>query len=56
MHGIFVAAGPGFRRGATVPAFENIHVYNALASVLGVVPLDNDGDPAIARQLLQRAP
>ena len=31
MHGIFVAAGPAFRQGVTVPAFENVHIYNALA-------------------------
>jgi predicted AlkP superfamily pyrophosphatase or phosphodiesterase len=53
MHGIFVAAGPAFRRGVTVPAFENVHVYNALAAALGVTPLENDGDPAISRQLFQ---
>ena len=38
---------------ADVPAFENIHIYNALAQVLGVTPAPNDGDPAIARSLLK---
>ncbi|HEY8548417.1 MAG TPA: ectonucleotide pyrophosphatase/phosphodiesterase [Vicinamibacterales bacterium] len=52
MHGLFVAAGPAFRRGATVPAFESVHVYNVLARILGVTPAPNDGDPAIAEQLL----
>jgi predicted AlkP superfamily pyrophosphatase or phosphodiesterase len=56
MHGMFVAAGPAFRRGVTVPAFENVHIYSALASVFGITPLDNDGDPAVARRLLQRMP
>jgi predicted AlkP superfamily pyrophosphatase or phosphodiesterase len=53
MRGVFVAAGPAFKRGVTVPAFENIHIYNALAQALGVTPAANDGDPAVARSLLQ---
>jgi predicted AlkP superfamily pyrophosphatase or phosphodiesterase len=52
MHGLFVAAGPAFRRGVTVPAFENVHLYNALAAALAVQPAPNDGDPAVARTLL----
>jgi predicted AlkP superfamily pyrophosphatase or phosphodiesterase len=53
MRGIFVAAGPAFRQGATVPAFENIHIYDVLAQVLGVTPAPNDGNPDIARSLLR---
>jgi predicted AlkP superfamily pyrophosphatase or phosphodiesterase len=53
MHGIFIAAGPAFRQAATAPAFESVHVYNALAMVLGITPSPNDGDPAVARQLLR---
>jgi predicted AlkP superfamily pyrophosphatase or phosphodiesterase len=53
MRGIFVAAGPAFKQGATVRAFENIHIYDALAQVLGVTPAPNDGDAAIARTLLK---
>lgn len=45
MRGMFVAAGPAFRRGATVPAFQNIHIYNVFARVLGLTPAPNDGDP-----------
>lgn len=52
MRAIFVAAGPAFKQGVTVPAFENIHIYNALARILGVTPAPNDGDPAIAQRLL----
>jgi predicted AlkP superfamily pyrophosphatase or phosphodiesterase len=52
MHGIFVAAGPAFRRGVVVPAFENVHIYTALAAALDLSPAPNDGDPAIARRLL----
>jgi predicted AlkP superfamily pyrophosphatase or phosphodiesterase len=53
MHGIFVAAGPAFRTAATVPAFENVHVYNVLLQVMGLSARPNDGDPAIARSLLR---
>ena len=52
MRGIFIAAGPAFKRGRTVPAFQNIHIYHALARILGVTPAPNDGDPAIAQRLL----
>jgi hypothetical protein len=37
----------------TVPAFENVNVYDALARVLGVTPSANDGDPTVARSLLR---
>lgn len=53
MHGLFVAAGPAFKTGATVPAFANVHVYLALAEALDIPPAPNDGDPAIARSLLR---
>ena len=53
MHAIFVAAGPAFKQGVTVRAFENVHVYDALARILGVPTVKNDGDPAIARRLLR---
>ena len=43
MHGLFIAAGPQFRRGVTVPAFENVHVYELMARVLGLTPAANDG-------------
>lgn len=52
MRGIFVAAGPAFKQGKTVPAFQNVHIYHALARILGVAPAPNDGDPAIAQRLL----
>ena len=53
MRGIFVAAGPGFKRGVTVPPFENVHIYNALALVLRLTPAGNDGDMNVARTLLR---
>jgi hypothetical protein len=53
MHGIFVAAGPAFRQGATVPAFQNIHIYNVLTRVLDVTPAANDGDLSVAESLMR---
>ena len=53
MHGLFAAAGPAFKRGATVPAFENVHVYQALTAALGLTPAPNDGNPAVAARLLR---
>jgi predicted AlkP superfamily pyrophosphatase or phosphodiesterase len=40
MNGIFMAVGPAFARGVTVPAFENIHVYPLLAHLLGLRPAE----------------
>jgi predicted AlkP superfamily pyrophosphatase or phosphodiesterase len=53
MRGVFVAAGPAFRQSLTVPAFENIHIYNVLAQVLGVTPAPNDGNLEVARWVLR---
>ncbi len=50
MHGIFVATGPGIKRGATIPAFENIHIYPFLAELLQLnIPPDIDGQPGWLR-------
>jgi predicted AlkP superfamily pyrophosphatase or phosphodiesterase len=53
MRGIFIATGPAFRAGVTVPPFENVNIYGALADVLGVKAVANDGDPQVARSLLR---
>ena len=58
MHGLFVAAGPGVRRGAVVAPFESIHLYNFLCALLGLTPAPNDGDVDAIRALspvLERA-
>lgn len=41
--GIFIAAGPAFRSRTRIPPFENIHIYSALCSILGLPPAPNDG-------------
>ena len=53
MHGLFIASGPAFRRGAVVPRFESVDVYNVLARVLGVAPAPNDGNPEAVARLLR---
>jgi predicted AlkP superfamily pyrophosphatase or phosphodiesterase len=53
MRGIFIAAGPAFKQAATVPEFQNIHIYNVLAEVLRVPPAPNDGNRAVARLMLR---
>ncbi len=52
MRAIFIASGPSFRSGLVVPAIKNVDVYALLASLLGLEPRDNDGDPrALSRAL-----
>jgi predicted AlkP superfamily pyrophosphatase or phosphodiesterase len=54
MHGLFVADGPQFKSGVTVPPFENVHLYEMLCRILGVTPAQNDGDPAVTANLTAR--
>lgn len=57
MRALFLAAGPSFRAGASLPAFDNVHVYPLLARLIGVSPRPGDGDPAaIAAALARQAP
>jgi predicted AlkP superfamily pyrophosphatase or phosphodiesterase len=53
MHGIFIAWGPSFKRGVTLPDVENIHVYNFLCAALGLKPAPNDGDDRLVRAALR---
>ena len=53
MRGIFVAAGPAFRQGVTVPPFENVNIYDVLARVIGVTPAPNDGTQTVGASLLR---
>ena len=52
MGALFVAAGPGLRRGATVPPFSNVHLYELMCHLLGFEPAPNDGGLEAVRQLL----
>ena len=46
MRAVFVADGPSFADGATLPPFDNVDVYPLLMRLLGVPAKPNDGDPA----------
>lgn len=53
MDALFLANGPAFRQGATLPTFDNVNVYPLMARLLGVTAEANDGDvrtlePALA--------
>lgn len=56
MRGIFLVMGPGIRQGATIPAFENIHIYPLLVELLSLTPARGiDGKPGfLSRQILNR--
>ncbi len=55
MGSLFLAAGPAFRRGAVVPPFESVHVYELICHILGLPPAPNDGDLDRIRQVLSPA-
>ena len=44
MAATFIAAGPAFKPGVVLPAFDNVDVYPLLMRLLGVTPLPSDGD------------
>ncbi|HYW49855.1 MAG TPA: alkaline phosphatase family protein, partial [Gemmatimonadaceae bacterium] len=53
MGALFIAAGPSFRRGVTVPAFANVHVYPLLATLLQLHAAPSDGSLDSVRTLLR---
>ena len=53
MNALFVASGPAFRPGVTVPVFENVQIYNLLCATLGLKPAKNDGDNRLVQQVLK---
>lgn len=46
MQAAFIAHGPAFNNGVTLPAFDNVDVYPLLARLLRIAPAPNDGDIA----------
>lgn len=45
MHAIFLARGPAFRSGVSLPGFDNVDVYPLLTRLLGIEAAPNDGNP-----------
>jgi predicted AlkP superfamily pyrophosphatase or phosphodiesterase len=54
MRALFLARGPAFARGAVVPPFQNIHVYNLIAHILRLTPAANDGSLDSIRAVLSK--
>ncbi len=54
MRALFVAHGPAFKRGLTVPEFDNVDIYPLLAKILGIKPAHNDGDFNVVKPMLAR--
>ena len=44
MQALFIAHGPAFRQGETLPAISNVDVYPLMTHLLGVTPVKNDGN------------
>jgi predicted AlkP superfamily pyrophosphatase or phosphodiesterase len=55
MRAIFLATGPGIKRGLTIAPFENIHVYSLMTDLLGIVPAPGiDGKSGfLKKQIMQ---
>jgi predicted AlkP superfamily pyrophosphatase or phosphodiesterase len=45
MRAVFIARGPSFKQGATLPGFDNVDVYPLMTRLLGVPAAPNDGNP-----------
>jgi alkaline phosphatase D len=45
MHALFIANGPAFKKGITVPPFENVNIYPLICHILNIDPNKNiDGN------------
>lgn len=54
MRATFYAWGPAFKRHLTIPAFDNVHVYPMIATVLGLsYPKDIDGLLSVLQPILR---
>jgi len=56
MRAIFYVEGPDIRAGATVPPFENIHIYPLIAKILGLHLGTTDGDVKVLQGILNAPP
>ncbi|UGB39284.1 ectonucleotide pyrophosphatase/phosphodiesterase [Frateuria soli] len=53
MRALFVAHGPAFRDGVTVPPFPNVDVYPLMVHLLGLPPQPSDGDYRAVKGMLE---
>jgi len=56
MRAVFIARGPSFVSGTTLPPFDNVDVYPLLTRLLDVPAAPNDGDPRTLQPALRVAP
>jgi predicted AlkP superfamily pyrophosphatase or phosphodiesterase len=54
MGATFIAWGPAFRHGVTLPPTPNVDVYDLLCATLGLTPALNDGDDTLVREVLAK--
>lgn len=53
MHAFFLGHGPAFKNGVTIPAFENIHIYNLMTEILDIEPVVTDGNISVFNEVLK---
>ena len=53
MQATFIAHGPAFKRGYLAEPFANIEVYNVMCKILGLKPVNNDGDLERVKSMLR---
>lgn len=53
MQALFVAHGPAFRQGVTVPSFPNVDVYPLMTHLLDLPAAANDGDYQAVKDMLK---
>jgi len=54
MRATFVAHGSAFKKDVTVAPFQNIELYNMMASIIGVTPSPNDGTEGSLSSILSK--
>lgn len=52
MQGVFIASGPGLKKGFVVSSLQNTEIYNLMAALLGLKPAPNDGHAEAIRSML----
>jgi predicted AlkP superfamily pyrophosphatase or phosphodiesterase len=54
MGATFIAYGPAFRHGVTLPPTQNVNIYNLLCATLNLTPASNDGDDSLVTEVLAK--
>ena len=53
MGATFIASGPAFKHGVTVPAFDNVEIYPLLCKILDLKPEPNDSQDRLSEMVLK---